>query len=49
MTTDPERPLEPVDLAAYLASGCKPRERWRVGAEHEKFGFRQGSWRPVPS
>jgi glutamate--cysteine ligase len=48
MTIDPERPLEPADLAAYLASGCKPRERWRVGAEHEKFGFRQGSWRPVP-
>ena len=48
MTIDPDRPLEPADLAAYLASGCKPRERWRVGAEHEKFGFRQGSWAPVP-
>lgn len=48
MTVDPERPLESADLAAYLASGCKPRERWRVGAEHEKFGFRQGSWAPVP-
>jgi glutamate--cysteine ligase len=44
---DPERPLEPSDLAAYLASGCKPRAAWRVGAEHEKFGFRQGSWEPV--
>jgi glutamate--cysteine ligase len=48
MSIDPERPLEPADLAAYLAAGCKPRERWRVGAEHEKFGFRQGSWAPVP-
>ncbi len=48
MTTDPDRPLEPADLAAYLASGCKPKERWRVGAEHEKFGFRQRSWAPVP-
>jgi glutamate--cysteine ligase len=48
MTTDPARPLEPEDLAAYLRSGCKPREAWRVGAEHEKFGFRQGSWAPVP-
>jgi len=48
MTFDPQRPLEPADLAAYLASGCKPRERWRVGAEHEKFGFRQGAWAPVP-
>jgi glutamate--cysteine ligase len=44
---DPARPLEPADLAAYLRSGCKPREAWRVGAEHEKFGFRQGSWTPV--
>ncbi|MBW3618553.1 MAG: glutamate--cysteine ligase [Proteobacteria bacterium] len=48
MTTDPDRPLEPADLAAYLASGCKPKARWRVGAEHEKFGFRQRSWAPVP-
>jgi glutamate--cysteine ligase len=47
MTVDPERPLEPADLAAYLASGCKPKSAWRVGAEHEKFGFRQGSWTPV--
>jgi glutamate--cysteine ligase len=43
-----ERPLEHADLAAYLASGCKPPERWRVGAEHEKFGFRHGSHTPVP-
>jgi glutamate--cysteine ligase len=41
---DPGRPLTFEDLTAYLAAGCKPRERWRVGAEHEKFGFRQGSW-----
>lgn len=47
-TDDPSRPLEEADLVAYLASGSKPREAWRVGAEHEKFGFRQGSWAPVP-
>jgi len=28
------------DLAAYLAAGCKPRSRYRIGTEHEKFGFR---------
>jgi glutamate--cysteine ligase len=28
------------DLAAYLAAGCKPREKYRIGTEHEKFGFR---------
>src|SRR5271166_3433720 len=27
-------------LAEYIAAGCKPRERFRVGTEHEKFGFR---------
>jgi glutamate--cysteine ligase len=28
------------DLAAYLASGCKPVEQFRIGTEHEAFGFR---------
>jgi glutamate--cysteine ligase len=28
------------DLAAYLAAGCKPRATYRIGTEHEKFGFR---------
>ena len=27
-------------LADYLAAGEKPREAWRIGTEHEKFGFR---------
>ncbi len=27
-------------LADYLAAGGKPKERWRIGTEHEKFGFR---------
>jgi glutamate--cysteine ligase len=27
-------------LADYFAAGCKPAERFRVGTEHEKFGFR---------
>jgi glutamate--cysteine ligase len=41
-------PLEITDLAAHLASGCKPVARFRVGAEHEKFGFRQATLEPVP-
>lgn len=32
-------PLTKDDLVAYLASGCKPRERWRIGTEHEKLGY----------
>ncbi|KAG6487422.1 hypothetical protein ZIOFF_056008 [Zingiber officinale] len=27
------------DLVRYLASGCKPKQKWRIGTEHEKFGF----------
>jgi glutamate--cysteine ligase len=27
-------------LADYLAVGCKPRSAFRIGTEHEKFGFR---------
>lgn len=35
-------------LVEHLASGCKPKERWRIGTEHEKFGFRIGSNLPIP-
>lgn len=35
-------------LAEYLASGCKPREDWRIGTEHEKFGYCKDSLRPLP-
>jgi glutamate--cysteine ligase len=27
-------------LADYIAVGCKPAEQFRIGTEHEKFGFR---------
>ena len=33
-------------LAAVLASGEKPRADWRIGTEHEKFGFRLDDLRP---
>ena len=36
----------PADLAAYLASGCKPVEDWRLGTEHEKLVFRRSDLRP---
>ncbi len=35
-------------LADYLAAGGKPREQWRIGTEHEKFGFRQPDLLPPP-
>ncbi|BBM97652.1 glutamate--cysteine ligase [Marchantia polymorpha subsp. ruderalis] len=40
-------PLTKQDLIAYLASGCKPREKWRIGTEHEKFGFELDTLRPA--
>ena len=33
-------------LTDYLAAGEKPREAWRIGTEHEKFGFRTDDLRP---
>jgi glutamate--cysteine ligase len=35
-------------LIDYIAAGEKPRERWRIGTEHEKFVFRRKDLRPVP-
>ena len=36
------------ELAAYLASGCKPRDAWRIGTEHEKFGYLRATLAPLP-
>ena len=42
-------PIEGVDeLVSYLAAGCKPKEDWRIGTEHEKFPFYVDGNRPVP-
>ncbi len=42
-------PVESVDdLTAFLRAGEKPRERFRVGTEHEKIGLRTDSYQPVP-
>ena len=35
------------DLIAYMEAGCKPREAWRIGTEHEKFAFRPSDLRPL--
>ena len=42
-------PIEHSDqLAEYLAAGCKPRAAWRIGTEHEKFGYCKQSLKPIP-
>ena len=38
---DADTPITDRDqLVAVLASGEKPKAAWRIGTEHEKFGFR---------
>lgn len=37
--TEGGAPVTREDLVEYMRSGCKPRDRWRIGTEHEKLGF----------
>ena len=36
------------ELVAYLEAGSKPVDEWRIGTEHEKFGFYRRGHTPVP-
>ena len=36
------------ELVGWIAAGSKPKERWRIGTEHEKFLFHTDSLGPVP-
>ncbi|MDK9695950.1 MAG: glutamate--cysteine ligase [Siculibacillus sp.] len=47
-TTD-DRPIESSDaLVAWIEAGARPRDRWKLGTEHEKFPFRRADLAPVP-
>jgi len=35
-------------LVSYIEAGCKPPKAWRIGTEHEKFGFALDDLRPLP-
>ncbi|MGH6883770.1 MAG: glutamate--cysteine ligase, partial [Hypericibacter sp.] len=52
MSAPPTTRGEPItskrQMIDYIAQGSKPRERWRIGTEHEKFGFNQRDLRPLP-
>ncbi len=42
-------PIESFDqLAGFLEAGCKPKDQWRIGTEHEKFGWLTDSRKPLP-
>lgn len=47
-TTD-QTPISSVtELSEYLDAGSKPKERFRIGTEHEKFAFFRADNSPVP-
>jgi len=35
-------------LAEYMEAGCKPNSDWRIGTEHEKFGYCKDTLKPLP-
>ncbi|MCR9266413.1 MAG: glutamate--cysteine ligase, partial [Alphaproteobacteria bacterium] len=42
-------PIESLDqLTGYFAAGSKPVDEFRIGTEHEKFGFALGDHTPLP-
>jgi glutamate--cysteine ligase len=44
--------MTPIDsrdeLVAWFEQGCKPKSKFRIGTEHEKFAFTMNGHRPVP-
>jgi len=40
--------LDTDDLATWFSLGCKPRDNWKIGTEHEKIGFCMDSLQPIP-
>ena len=47
MSDAPAFMQSPDDLKAWMEAGCKPRDAWRIGTEHEKFGFRTDDLSPL--
>ena len=43
---DPTPITDARQLADWFAAGCKPKAAWRIGTEHEKFGFRRADFSP---
>ena len=35
------------DLVSFFEDGCKEKTEWRIGTEHEKFGFRTNDLKPI--
>ena len=39
--------LKKDDLINWFEEGCKPKELFRIGTEHEKFVYKMDSLKPV--
>jgi glutamate--cysteine ligase len=52
MSAPPSGTGEPItdrrQLVEWFAGGCKPRQSFRIGTEHEKFCFTTADLRPLP-
>jgi len=49
MANQPASNIEHIsELLDYMASGSRPADQWRLGTEHEKFGFTTDDLRPLP-
>jgi len=52
MSNPGEADLTPItaarQMADWFAAGCKPRASWKVGTEHEKFGFARNGFASPP-
>ena len=50
MTAEPNSVLvnDKAPLVSYLEAGSKPVESWRIGTEHEKFGYRIADLKSLP-
>ncbi len=51
-SVDTLAPVAPVeskdDLVRYMETGARPANEWRIGTEHEKFGFTLDDRKPIP-
>ena len=47
-TADSTPITEKSQLIEHLEAGCKPKDAWRIGTEHEKFAFTHDDLRPLP-
>ena len=34
-------------LISFFTDGCKHKKKWRIGTEHEKFGFNKKTLEPI--